>query len=71
MSKDRYEVDKDHSNSTGKDYWMIWIDDRDIIFFKEETAIKVCNALNIAERFSKVEKKVKELKNALDWFQEE
>jgi hypothetical protein len=65
----KYTVEKSESPTLdGKPYWMIWINDNDVIFWDEKTADQVCEALNIADRMRKITRKARELASALEYF---
>lgn len=74
MAKNKkYIVEKSElpSDFTGKHYYMIWINDHDVILNDEKTAQQICDALNIAEQVKSIKRKAKTLYGELSIFIEE
>jgi hypothetical protein len=70
MTKEqKYTVKKIESSTVP--HWAIWMGFNDVVCWDEETANKVCDALNMAEKMKKNERKIKELYQALgEWVEE-
>jgi hypothetical protein len=64
MTKQKYIVEKIES-TVGSPHWAIWMGDNDVVCWDEETANKVCEALNMVEKIKKNERKIRELYQAL------
>jgi hypothetical protein len=71
MTKQKYIVEK-IERTVGNPHWAIWMGDNDVICWDEETANKVCEALNMTEKMKKNERKIRELYQALgEWVGED
>ena len=72
MKSLKYTVDKFSTTASECGfYWAIWFENRDVVFWTEESANKACEMFNLAENLMQVNRKVNELKNALKYFTEE
>ena len=70
MSEPKYTVEKsaEPSQFNGQHYFMIWVNDHDVILNDEKTAKQICDALNIADNLRKIRRKVRDLTLALECF---
>jgi hypothetical protein len=69
VKEQKYTVKKIESSTVP--HWAIWMGLNDVVCWDEETANKVCDALNLAEKMKKNERKIRELYRALgEWVEE-
>jgi hypothetical protein len=72
----KYTVEKVKSDSiifeaTGGYYWTIWFELADIVFYTKDAANKACEAFNMYDGIRNLQRKVRNLQGALDYFNEE
>lgn len=73
MAKEpKYKVEKlgTQASDTGF-YWVIWFEDRDVIFWTEAAANKACEMFNAADALLKIKRKARELESVLSYFNEQ
>jgi len=51
-------------------YWQIWFMDNFVTFYTEDAANKACEAFNMADDIRNLNRKVRNLKSALEYFNE-